>query len=213
MIVDLSERFAKVGYHDENWQASTCSRVSDGRTGVARVSMKKFPGIGPKELPTRWLHCTWLGTGRHLPLLPLLPLLLLLPLLPLLLLLLIRSYSSQGIWLHSLISRKLKSTAATCFYSLKINLQTLECAHAALQAGIAAPSPRSQRHRRFSTRHHLTLDDGFSSGPALEVVDSCPSPSPGPSGPSAFVRLPPIRRSCVSKGRLSQTRSIAERRR
>lgn len=61
MMVDLSERFANVGYHDENWHARTCSRVSSGKIGVAIVAIVCSLVIAPTELAPNSNPCTALG--------------------------------------------------------------------------------------------------------------------------------------------------------
>lgn len=60
-MVDLSERFANVGYHDENWQARTCCRVSSGKIGVAIVAIVVSSVIAPMELAPNRSPCTALG--------------------------------------------------------------------------------------------------------------------------------------------------------
>lgn len=63
-MVDLSERFANIGYHDENWQARIWSRVSSGKIGVARVAIvflgDRANGVSSQQQP---MHCTWLGAA------------------------------------------------------------------------------------------------------------------------------------------------------
>ena len=60
-MVDLSERFANVGYHDENWQARTCSRVSCGKIGVVVVAIALSLVIAATELAPNSNPCTALG--------------------------------------------------------------------------------------------------------------------------------------------------------
>lgn len=60
-MVDLSERFANVGYHDENWQARTCCRISSGKIGAVIAAIVLSSVIAPTELAPNRSPCTALG--------------------------------------------------------------------------------------------------------------------------------------------------------
>ena len=135
-------------------------------------SCESCHGFPPAIGPTDRLHCTWLGTATRLLVV------------------------TRRIWLLSFLSREQDRRCRGASSPSKTNLQTLECrTHIALPAGISAPSPRFQRHRWCST-HHVAID-GL--GQVPEVVHPG---STSPTSSSAFVRLPPVRRSRTGQGGL-----------